>query len=263
LVGLLVATAFLGAPATLGAGQAQGSPQRDPWSVLSFPGNGNNYFPPSCHQLSYFSGSPLRFDREGELAKWKPGSFTVDTDVNLLGAIQRHRIYQVVQYIQPRNAPAEGEEIEVIGMKRLLVERRPNEFCMIFEEQGPLGPSAWIVRIEPAEFTTIDGEHVLFTHDMLTGQAGDRIDVAWTFDRGVPVLLFSPPGTPILRALSQILPAGCLIQRGDPLDLETLTYSADVWKSDDNMSQPTCGHVILKLGIKNRRLVVVDKQYKP
>jgi hypothetical protein len=46
-------------------------------------------------------------------------------------------------------------------MKRILVERRPNEFCMIFQEQGTLGPSAAIVRMEPTELTRYEGERVL------------------------------------------------------------------------------------------------------
>jgi hypothetical protein len=267
LVGLLVATAFLGAPATLGGGQAQEILEKDRWSVY----DGDRYYPPSCHQLSYFSGSPLRFDTGGEVAKWKPGSYTVKTYVNLLGTSRGHRIYQVLQDICPRNEELETSgaldkttgEIEEIGMKRLLVERRPNQFCMIFAEQGTLGPSAEIVDIQPAEFTRIEGEPVLLTHDLVSGNGGYTIDGVWTFDNGVPVSLLTPLNASIARALKEILPPGCGIRPNrNGLDLEHLRFLAGVWPSNERSEEGGCeGTVLFKLGMRNRRLVVVDRQY--
>ena len=259
LVGLLAATAFLGAPATLGGGQAQEILQKDRWSVY----DGDHYYPPSCHQLSYFSGSPLRFDRRGELAKWKPGSFTVHSWANLLGTVQGRRIYQVLQYLQPRGAPAEGAEYEEFGMKRLVVERHPNEFCMIFEEQGTLGPFADVVRIEPAEFTRVEGESVLLTHDLVSGNGGYTIDGAWAFDNGVPVSLLGPLNASIARALKEFLPPGCGIRPNrNGLDLEHLRFLAGVWPSNEGSEEGGCeGTVLFKLGMRDRRLVVVDKRY--
>jgi len=88
-------------------------------------------------------------------------------------------------------------------MKRILVERRTDEFCMIFQEQGSLGPSTAIVEIDPAKLTTIDHEPDLFTNDPLSGNAGQNLDAAWTFDRGAPVSLLNPTdgaNSPIVRA---------------------------------------------------------------
>jgi hypothetical protein len=135
---------------------------------------------------------------------------------------------------------------------------------MIFEEQGTLGPFADLVRIEPAEFTTIDGEPVLLTHDLIPGTGGYTVDGAWTFDHGVPVSLLSPSNDAILHALKEILPPGCWIRPNrNPLDLENFRYLAEVWPTKDGNEESTCdGGVELKLGVKDHRLVVVDKRYK-
>jgi hypothetical protein len=149
-------------------------------------------------------------------------------------------------------------------MKRLLVERRPNEFCMIFEEEGTLGPSAEIVRIEPAKLTDM-GELVLLTYDPIPGSGGYTIDRAWIFDHGVPVSLLSPTNDSISRALKEILPPGCGIRpSGNALDLENFRFLAQVWPSDESRDKSKCdGTVRLELGIKNHRLVVEDKHYTP
>jgi hypothetical protein len=265
---LLVAPALLAAPATLGGGQAQGTPQASPWSVYSWDqGFGGSYFTPSCHQLAYFSGSPLRFAYGGEISKWPPASFTLSTNANLIGQVQQHRLYQIIQDAHTDPSKTQTDTVEYV-MKRILVERRTDEFCMIFQEQGALGPSAGIVEIDPAKLTTIDQEPVLFTNDLLSGNAGARLDAAWTFDRGAPASLLSPAdgaNSPIVRAFEGTLPRGCQIRGhgGDPLDLANFTFEADVWKSDDSMAEPTCGHVALKLGVNNHRLVVVSKRYTP
>jgi hypothetical protein len=60
---LLLAAVMLGAPVALGGGQARQSPPADPWSVYSWGVVSANIFsPPSCHQLSYFSRTPSRFN---------------------------------------------------------------------------------------------------------------------------------------------------------------------------------------------------------
>ena len=263
---LLVAPALPAAPATLGGSQARGTSQASPWSVYSW-GLGGSYLPPSCHQLAYFSRSPLRFAYGGEISKWPPGSFTFSTNAKLLGQVQHHRLYQIIQdvHTDPSNTHTDTGEF---GVKRILVERRTDEFCMIFQELGLLGPAAEIVEIDPAELTTINREPVLFTNDLLPGNAGGRLDAAWTFDRGVPVSLLSPAdgeNSPIVRAFEGLLPRGCQIRAhgGDPLDLANFTFESDVWNPHDSMAEPTCGHVALNLGIKNHRLVVVDKKYTP
>jgi hypothetical protein len=266
----------------LGGGQAQESLQKDPWSVYSWGLNSQNtYYPPSCHQLSYFSGSPLRFDLGGELAKWKPGSYTVETNVDLLGSSEGHRIYQVLQHISLKSQAGEQEPVYCsgdwpkIGMKRLLVERHPNEFCMIFEEEGTVEPPCGeIVRIEPAEFVNM-GEPVLLTYDPLVSNGGYTIDGAWVFDHGVPICLLSTGTTydSTLQALEDILapafkhilPPGCELKRSlNIIDLEHFRVLSALMPTDEGVDRSKCeGAVELELGIKNHKLVVEHERYRP
>jgi hypothetical protein len=134
---------------------------------------------------------------------------------------------------------------------------------MIFEEQGTLGPFADVVRIEPAEFTRVEGESVLLTHDLVSGNGGYTIDGAWTFDNGVPVSLLTPLNASIARALKEILPPGCGIRPNrNGLDLEHLRFLAQVWPADGSSDNSNCdGTVTLELGIRNHKLVVEDRNY--
>jgi hypothetical protein len=259
---LLVATVFLGAPAGLSGGHAKGIPQIDPWSVYK---GGDTYSPPSCHQLSYFSRTLPSFDSTTQdPSRWPPGSFTDNTEVYPLGTIQKHRIYQVFRDIQPDPEKAPANAVEV-GVKRIVVERRPDEFCMIFEEDGTLGDSGWIFRMEPATISLIDDVPVLLTYDRLEGNGGYTIDGAWILENGVPFSLLGPLNDSISRALKEILPPECGLRPSrNGLDLENLRFLAQLWPNTEGAGGSTCdGAVLLKLGVRNHMLVVVDKQLRP
>jgi hypothetical protein len=242
--------------------QAAGSVPQDPWAVDSFSGKGRGFVPEVCGPLTYFSESPLPFDFGQDLFQMPQTSFTYNTNPSLIGTVRGHRIFQIVQQVHPRPAAASPWWGDLLDMKRILVERHANQFCMIFEEQGPVGSTGMLFRIDPAELVTIDGEFVLITHDRVTGNGGYYIDGAWAFDDGVPVSL-NQANDEIERALKTVLPSGCTIDRGDPLDLKNLTYKSELWKPGDNMAEPTCGSVVLKLSIQSHRIVVVSKQYIP
>jgi hypothetical protein len=117
--------------------------------------------------------------------------------------------------------------------------------------------------MDPATLTTIDGEPVLLTFDPLSGNGGYTIDGAWILDHGVPLSLLGPLDDSIGSALKEILPPGCgLRPNRNGLDLENLRFLAQAWPTDESKEGSTCdGGVLLKLGVRNHRLVVVDKQY--
>jgi hypothetical protein len=163
-----------------------------------------------------------------------------------------------------------------IGMKRLLVERRPNEFCMIFEEEGTVEPPCGaIARIDPAIFSNM-GEPVLRTFDVMPGSGGYTIDGAWIFDHGVPISLvsytditkdpFNQPLKDILPpAFKDTLPPGCEIHPNrNILDLEHFRILASLVPTNEGGDRSKCeGAVELELGIKNHKLVVEHEQYRP
>ena len=103
---LLATTRFLlGASSPLAVGQTRQIPQASPWDVYSWgAGVPDGYLPPSCHPLSYFSETPLRFAYGGEICEWQPSSFTIDAKPMLRCDIQQPRVDQVVQgvYRDPR-----------------------------------------------------------------------------------------------------------------------------------------------------------------
>ncbi len=195
----------------------------DPWSIQSWGGRPwNSHFPPSCHELGYFSGVPLRFALGGDISNWPAGSFTHTTDSVFAGTLQGHRVFQVVQDVRtnPEKAPPYAQEIR---MKRILLERKRGEFCMIFQEQGTVGAGGTISRMDSLELTTIDGDPVLETHDPVNGNGGATLDGVWTFDNGVLVSLMPSLDQTIAAALKNILPAGCGLRPDrDGLDLVRL-----------------------------------------
>jgi hypothetical protein len=256
LICLLAVMALLAPPPATSQDRGRESPQRDPWSVY----DGQEFYPPSCHQLSYFSGAQNPAEFNDDISGWPPGSFTNSTKTSLIGTILRHRIYQVLEDIRPvpQRAPALANEI---GSKRILVERQPSEFCMIFEEEGPVGPNGVIFQIKPAYLTEIDGEQVLLTHDLVPGTGDLTIDGAWTFAHGAPDFLMTVLNDSIARSLKEILPAGCGTHPNkNGLDLENLRFVSAIWPISENSGGSNCeGEVRLTLGMRNHKLVVVDK----
>ncbi len=225
-----------------------------PWSVYSFSGKGKGYSARACYALDYFSGSPLRFDWGGDLWSLKPGAFNWDTQISLIGKVGQQRVYQIVQHIHPKSAAGAEKtwpgETEI--MKRLVVERRPRQFCAIFQEQGPTGPSGIIHEIDPAELINIDGSPVLKSSDPATGNGGFSIDESWVFVHGVPIPL-ALPNNSIAPAVQQLLPSGCTIPQGESEGSTKLEYRVTT----------SCGVLGLTLAFRNQELVVISSRYIP
>lgn len=235
---------------------------KDPWSLYVTGAKGGGYYPSVCHELKFFSGSPLRFDYEQDFFAWPPDSFTYTTKVSLIGTVQKHRIYQVTQntHHEPGKPPkfAWGDVV----MRRILIERDPNKYCLIYQETNSYGI---LDRIDPANLDRIDGDPVLYVHDPVRGNGGYYSDAAWTFDGGVPVRLRFE-GL-IDQTFKEVAPQGCrLPTTGDPLNLEKLTYHADLVpnvKSALGGYYPSCGSLDIRFGFRNHKLVIVHKQYSP
>ena len=259
---------FFAAALLLGAhppGQNSGQPQvasaEIPWSLYVTGAKGDFFLPPVCHQLSYFSSGPPRFDYQQDFFDWPAGSFTSSAQVNRLGTVEKHQIYQVMQrtHHDPGKPPsfAWGE----IVMRRILVDRGANEYCMILQETNSYGT---LDRIDPATLTSIDGAPILFIHDRVSGEGGQYNDVAWTFDRGVPVYLGF--GSLAEQVLKELTPPGCdKYTRGDPLSLYELTFRLRLRGDPGNRYRTDggCGTVSIVFAIRNHTLVVVKKVYTP
>lgn len=257
---LVVAAAMLGAPAAaVSSGNAQHKLAKLTWEVYTYSADGTRYRSPVCHKLGYFLGSPLRFDYGHALFQFKPNLFTYSSRTSLIGKVEGERVYQVVQQIHPNTKAASHE---VIVMKRLVVERRVNHFCMIFQEQGPAGPSGEITRVKPATFKEGARGPVLRTDDPLHGRGEDHVDVSWVFLWGVPVPL-SLPNNLVEQLVKPIVPASCGLRPGDTAGSTALTYRSKLWRQTDETSGPTCGSVVLKLAVSQHKIVLASRKYVP
>jgi hypothetical protein len=218
--------------------------QTSPWNILVAGGKGEYRGDPVCHSLSYFSGSPFRFDYDNDLFGMSAENVHFTTRSTLIGSVAGHKIFQVVQNIN------QGD----IVMKRLLVHRQGDTFCSIYQQQYP----AVLVSISPAKIETVSGEPVLITKD----RNGERTlnQAYWTFDAGKPVLLDLAV---IDRTLKQLLPSGDEVRNGFALDIHSLCYRSAVWKGDDCEACMSGGNVIMKLALRNHQLTVAGKWFDP
>lgn len=217
------------------------------WSLLSENGKGSFVLSPSCHPLAYFSGSPLRFDREGWYRRIKnPSDLRSVTERKVIGTIAGRRIVQVTQNIN------DSETV----MKRLLIRRSPNQYCMIFQQQYGGGT----VHAGPAYILRLGDQSVLATRDRVDGTGVGYVEHYWTFDAAGPVEVDL---SAIREHTKALLPAGHGIWKGYGLDMTNLCYGIGVWKESDANCCPSGGSVVLKLALNGHRIEVVDSRYSP
>jgi hypothetical protein len=237
----------------------------DPWKVRSWTGGyGWNEFPSSCHPLDYFSGTPLRFALGEGISHWPPNSFTYKTQQDFLGAIQSHQVYEILQQIESESQTT-PEGWHETTMKRVVLERQPKEFCLIFQEEGTVGRSGDIVAINDAEIRTVDGEQVLLTDDLIPGTGEYTLDGAWILEDGHPISILDTAVEAVDEALREIMPAGCE-SRPDRNDLNLARLTAEVQLEPKLKASAgtDCGNNVgLELGIKNRKFVVVSHRLRP
>ena len=105
-----------------------------PWNVLVYGGKGERHGAPVCHSLAYFSKSPLPLDFDSDFVGVHEADLITHAEVTLLGAIDGQRVYEIKQTVSRKD---EQKLIATVPptMKILLVERRTDEFCDIYENQ--------------------------------------------------------------------------------------------------------------------------------
>ncbi len=259
-----ITAVLLGTSVAAGQDSGKAGPHDDPWAVQSWVGGyGFDQFPPSCHERSYFSGMPPSLNLGEGISKWPPNSFTYKTKATHLGSIEGLQVYQVVQDLHS-DSQTTAEGASEVSVKRILLERRPEESCMIFQELGSVGPSADIVAIEDAVIRSMDGVPILLTNDMIPGTGGYTLDGAWIIENGAPFSLLNLAQEAIERAEKEILPPGCRIRADrNGLDLRTLRAGGQLQPNTESTGAACEGEVELQLGIRNHRFVVVSKRRMP
>jgi hypothetical protein len=236
---------------SVGFAQTTPPPNSPRWNLLLEGGKGESLHDPLCHPLQYFSGPPSLFDFDRDLSAMDPMDPTdmqVKTIVKSIGQIKGRKIVLVVQSIRNEDS------LSPIVMKRLLVQRQGKEFCAIYQQEY----SASLVVVKLAKIETVQGEPVLVTRDQ-NGQR-DLNQEYWTFDEQGPIRLDLRV---IDKALAEMLPNGYETRGDYGLNLQALCYQNPVWKRQECDACASGGTVAIKLGLQDRQLVIVRKQYDP
>jgi len=239
---------------------AQSSTAANPWSFFNEPtGYESATLAPDCQALAYFSGSPLRFDLHGELtfersyrrANQPPLAMSYTTAQVLLGTVAERKIYQINQSISLGSPGAAPHRV-----RRIVVERTPNQYCLIFQtNQGTLR------SLNPVKLTTSNGHTFLVADDLVSGNGGYSDIHAWVFDRSRPYYLdFDAVIAPTLR---RILPSPFDYPKDVVLTPEELSYTARASTPDDHAHEATGGYVSIQFAIHGHTLTVASAKFTP
>lgn len=243
LLRFLLPVLILGPTALPAAAQSQ-QPSR--WELYTQSGSGSR--PDSghevCQPLDYFSGSPLLFDYNHAINSTVPQRVRISTEVTPLGQAEGRRVVQVMQKVN------DGEVV----MKRLLVQRSEQTYCAIYQ----LEFSANEVEFSPATLTQVEGQPMLMTRDR-NGRPSWN-EAYWVFDADGPILLDLQV---IDAAVHTLLPPDHEVRWDYDLNMDSMCYQSIVWKTGECNACASGGGVTLKLGIRDHRLVVVNKFYDP
>ena len=208
-----------------------------------------------CGSLQYFSENPGNFEYLSDLRV--PQRFAVSDSVssNQVGVIAGFAVYVVIHNIEYDKSNEMSRTPTYI--KLILVERKPGEFCAIFNEQGM---RAELGSVEPAYFVDVDSQKILCTRDPINGSAGGFQSMYWTFDEDGPIVLDTGV---IGETLNKLLPYGVYAGRGTDFDIQALTFAGPVTKATDALCCPTGGSVRIKLAIRNHQLAVISQEFDP
>ena len=137
-------------------------------------------------------------------------------------------------------------------VKMILVQRKPGEFCEIYNEQGM---NRGVLRFYDPFIVSVDSQSVLVTRDPVNGTCGCYQEAYWAFDKDGPVFLDMNIIDETEKAL---VPQGFSLNyhANHGFNIEALTYSADYYSNDGRS-----GSLTMRFALKDHKLVVVDKKF--
>jgi hypothetical protein len=223
-----------------------------PWNVLAYGGKGEIRGAPICHSLAYFSKSPLPLDFDGDFSGEKEADLVTHTKITLLGTIAAQRVYKVKQTVlRNKTQPGMPDSKAPPTMKVLLVERGPDEFCDIYQNQYTYDPT---LETDEAAILDIGGKKVLktFETDRHTWYLG-----YWTLEDHEPLRLKLDG---LYTAIQSASPPEAL-PFSSALNLTGSQFSADV--SGKSPDQDLLGRVDLQLAVKGDNIIALSKSWIP
>lgn len=221
---------------------------------------------PDCHPLAFFSENPRTAEHQRDFAG--PGANAISDDVQSLriGEIHGFSIYSIIDDIE---YPARL----AMYIKLIAVERKPGEFCKIYEDfdYRPIMATVSQAHIEP-----FGPEKLLASKDLISGTGGYVKEMYWTFDDEGPILFdFSAADGALQKVLPRQFSFGT-----DQLDLNELGFSMGFDFATLTFESPvfcpacTCdvegaayrflyrpGKVRVQFALKNHQLEIVGQNY--
>jgi hypothetical protein len=204
-----------------------------------------------CHPLQYFSENWKQFNYgSGQLGPY-PTNVRDKAQSQRVGAINGFAIYDVIHEITGGENFEESPYLPTV-IKMILVERKPDEFCEIFNEEDfqANSPSSGLVSVEPSYLVDVASETVLATHDQVHGTCGCYNEAYWSFDKDGPVLLDLRV---VYDTAQKLLAPGASTRKGWGFDIQKLTYGPQPWEKNDGSYD---GNIYIQFALKDHQLVV-------
>jgi len=224
---------------------------------------------PDCHPLAFFSENPRTAEHLRDFAG--PASNAINDEVQVLpiGEINGFAIYSIIDDIE---YPA-SVEMNPMYIKLIAVERKPGEFCKIYED---FDDRTIMATVSQAHIEDFGQEKLLASKDRVSGTGGGMKEMYWVFDDEGPILLYFSAAD---DALQKVLPRQFSFGTTQ-LDLNELAFSRGFDFATLTFESPvfcpacTCdvdgaayrfsykpGTVNVQFGLKNHQLQIVGQNY--
>lgn len=211
----------------------------------------------NCHPLKYFLDTKnlKTFDYGGDVLADSPEDNFDKIVSTRVGEISGFTIYDVIHRIGKEKASVANDQSSRL-MKMILVERKPDEFCEIYHEQGPVE----MLTVDASDIVDVGPEKVLANQDRLSGTGSFYDEAYWAFDKDGPILLDM---NLVDETAGNLTPTGMEIRKGGGFAIRSLTYESPAYKEHDPNCCPSGGTVYVKFALKDHKLVVLEKRFKP
>ncbi|HEY6466925.1 MAG TPA: hypothetical protein VIY69_13080 [Candidatus Acidoferrales bacterium] len=223
-----------------------------PWNVLVFAGKGEIHGAPNCHALPFFSSSPKDLDFDADFLNEKAADLTTRANLTLIGKMSGRNIYELVLTVHGRflNPIDQLSQSTPPTLEALLVQRRPNEYCDIFENQYTYDPSqeineTGIVRAQGRDFLKTyqtDRRTWILEYWEITSEGPQRLDLDGLY-----------------KSIRSDLPHGEEIEGIAPLDLAAPEMELRVEDSHGT----DFGTLDLALAVQGTKFVIVKRVWTP
>jgi hypothetical protein len=226
-----------------------------PWNVLAYGGKGDMHGAPICHSLDYFSKSPLPLDFDADFFGEREADLVTHAKITLLGTIAAQRVYELKQTVLRKTVPPRVPDPNAPPtIKVLLVERGPDEFCDIYQNQYTYDPTQ---ETDEAAILDIGGKKVLKT---LETDRHTWYLQYWTLEDHVPLHL-NPDG--LYTAIQSASPPGAL-PFSSAVNLTGSHFSVDVYGKSPNQGDfNLLGRVDLLLAVEGNKIITLTKSWIP